>query len=138
MAYIIKLTCNKPGENHLKRAGLMPDQTIQKLYYSISQISELTEVEPHVLRYWETEFKELSPRKNRSGKRLYREADIKVIRLIKTLLYEDRFTIEGARRRLMRSNRNEDSRTVSPELQQKLAEVKHGLEEIRHLLGSSE
>lgn len=138
MAYIIKLTCNKPGENHLKRAGLMPDQIIQKLYYSISQISELTEVEPHVLRYWETEFKELSPRKNRSGKRLYREADIKVIRLIKTLLYEDRFTIEGARRRLMRSNRNEDSRTVSPELQQKLAEVKHGLEEIRHLLGSSE
>lgn len=74
-----------------------------KLYYSISQVAEITQLDPHVLRYWETEFRELSPRKNRGGKRLYRESDIKLLMQIKELLYERRFTIEGARRELRES-----------------------------------
>jgi DNA-binding transcriptional MerR regulator len=75
-------------------------EDIPKLYYSIGQVSRIAQVDPHVLRYWETEFKQLAPRKNRSGKRLFREADLKVILRIKELLYHERYTIEGARRRL--------------------------------------
>jgi len=73
---------------------------VGKVYYSISEVAEMTGLEPHVLRYWETEFPALHPHKNRGGNRAYREKDIKLIYLIKKLLYHDRFTIEGARRQL--------------------------------------
>lgn len=73
---------------------------VGKVYYSISEVAELTGLEPHVLRYWETEFGVLRPMKNRGGNRAYREKDIKLVFLIKKLLYHDRFTIEGARRQL--------------------------------------
>lgn len=73
---------------------------LSKIYYSISEVAELTVLEPHVLRYWETEFSTLRPLKNRGGNRAYREKDIKQIFLIKKLLYHDRFTIEGARRQI--------------------------------------
>lgn len=71
-----------------------------KLYFSISEVSEMTEVAQHVLRYWEQEFPMLKPKKNRAGNRSYREKDIELIRTIKTLLYQEKFTIDGARRRL--------------------------------------
>jgi len=73
---------------------------LSKVYYSISEVAELTGLEPHVLRYWETEFSMLKPLKNRGGNRAYREKDIKLVFLIKKLLYHDRFTIEGARRQI--------------------------------------
>jgi DNA-binding transcriptional MerR regulator len=73
---------------------------VGKVYYSISEVAVLTGLEPHVLRYWETEFGVLRPMKNRGGNRAYREKDIKLVFLIKKLLYHDRFTIEGARRQL--------------------------------------
>jgi DNA-binding transcriptional MerR regulator len=57
-------------------------------------------LKPHVLRYWETQFKELSPSKNRAGNRVYRAREIKLIELVKHLLYEEKFTIDGARRKL--------------------------------------
>ncbi len=72
----------------------------RKIYYSITEVAEMAQVKPHVLRYWETEFSALRPRKNRAGNRTYREKDVKLVLLIRQLLYEDGFTIKGARRKL--------------------------------------
>jgi|TARA_B110001454_G_C12609544_1_gene388085 DNA-binding transcriptional MerR regulator len=73
---------------------------IKKLYYSIGEVSKMTELKQYVLRYWETEFKQLKPSKNRSGNRTYRQADIETILSIKSLLYDKKFTIVGARKQL--------------------------------------
>jgi DNA-binding transcriptional MerR regulator len=73
---------------------------IKKLYYSISEVSEITGLKQYVLRYWESEFDGLKPTKNRAGNRIYTETDIALIRLIKQLLYEEKFTIDGAKKRL--------------------------------------
>ena len=73
-------------------------QGIKKLYYSISEVSEITELKAYVLRYWETEFSQLKPPKNRAGNRTYRKKDIEIILKIKDLLYEKKFTIDGARK----------------------------------------
>jgi DNA-binding transcriptional MerR regulator len=75
----------------------MKDLSIPKLYYSISEVSRLTGLEPYVLRYWESEFTELKPQKNRAGNRIYSNRDIKFILRIKELLRERRYTIEGAK-----------------------------------------
>lgn len=71
-----------------------------KLYFKIGEVSELLGVEPYVLRYWETEFSVLSPKKSGTGHRLYRRKDVELLLRIKHLLYEKRFTIEGARQSL--------------------------------------
>ncbi len=71
-----------------------------KLYYRIGEVAKITGVKPHVLRYWETEFRWMSPPKSRSKQRLYRRKDIEMIAAIKRLLYEERYTIAGARQRL--------------------------------------
>lgn len=76
----------------------MKDFNIKKLYYSISEVSKITEVEQYVLRYWETEFEQLSPQKNRAGNRAYTNKDIQIILLIKKLLREQKYTIEGAKK----------------------------------------
>lgn len=72
----------------------------QKLYRSIREVSDLLAVKPHVLRYWETQFPVLRPKKNRAGNRIYRPTEVELLERIKSLLYEQRFTIEGARRLL--------------------------------------
>ena len=71
--------------------------SIKKLYYSIGEVSTITELKQYVLRYWETEFKQLSPVKNKAGNRTYRQKDIDMILKIKDLLYNQKFTIDGAR-----------------------------------------
>ena len=76
------------------------DTEIKKLYYSISEVCKLTGLKSYVLRYWETEFRELKPPKNRAGNRTYRKKDIDIINKIKELLYDKKFTIEGARNQL--------------------------------------
>jgi DNA-binding transcriptional MerR regulator len=76
------------------------DTEIKKLYYSISEVCKLTDLKSYVLRYWETEFRELNPPKNRAGNRTYRKKDIDTINKIKELLYDKKFTIEGARNQL--------------------------------------
>ncbi len=76
------------------------DTEIKKLYYSISEVCKLTDLKSYVLRYWETEFRELKPPKNRAGNRTYRKKDIDTINKIKELLYNKKFTIEGARNQL--------------------------------------
>ena len=73
---------------------------IKKLYYSISEVCDITKLKAYVLRYWETEFSQLSPPKNRAGNRTYRQKDINIILKIKDLLYNKKYTIDGARNRL--------------------------------------
>src|SRR5271154_1680403 len=74
-----------------------------KLYFKIGEVSELLGVEPYVLRYWETEFSALSPKKSGTGHRLYRRKDVELLLRIKHLLYDKKFTIEGARQTLHES-----------------------------------
>jgi len=80
-----------------------------KLYYSISEVAEMTNVKPHVLRYWESEFPELRPKKNRAGNRSYRDKDIRTVMTIRDLLYQEGYTIAGARNRLKEKGRPEDN-----------------------------
>jgi DNA-binding transcriptional MerR regulator len=68
----------------------------RKLYYSITEVAEMAQVKPHVLRYWETEFPALRPKKNRAGNRTYRERDVRLVLTIRKLLYEEGYTIRGA------------------------------------------
>ena len=72
----------------------------EKLFYKIGDVCELTDTQPYVLRFWESEFPMLSPQKNRSGQRIYRKHDIELVERIKTLLYDEGYTIAGARKRL--------------------------------------
>lgn len=71
-----------------------------KLFYKIGEVCELTDTQPYVLRFWESEFPQLAPRKNRSGQRVYQRKDIDTVLRIKRLLYEEEYTIAGARRKL--------------------------------------
>jgi DNA-binding transcriptional MerR regulator len=82
---------------------------IKKLYYSISEVSKITELEQYVLRYWESEFDELKPAKNRAGNRIYTNRDIKLILHIKKLLRDERYTIEGAKQVLKHYSPENDS-----------------------------
>lgn len=75
-----------------------------KLYYSISEVCGMTGLEQHVLRYWESEFPQLRPKKNRSGNRAYRSKEIKIIRYIKYLLYDELYTIPGAKKKMAEAN----------------------------------
>jgi len=78
------------------------ENSIKKLYYSIGEVSKITELKQYVLRYWETEFTQLNPNKNKAGNRTYRQKDIDLILRVKELLYKRKFTIEGARHELSR------------------------------------
>jgi DNA-binding transcriptional MerR regulator len=87
----------------------MKNFSMKKLYYSISEVSRITDLEQYVLRYWETEFEQLKPAKNSSGNRIYTNKDIKLILLIKKLLKEEKYTIEGAKKILKNFNAGEES-----------------------------
>ncbi len=78
----------------------MQEKPIKRLYYSIAEVSEITGLKQYVLRYWETEFPELKPRKNRAGNRIYKKSDIQLLFTIQRLLYQDKYTTEGARQKL--------------------------------------
>jgi DNA-binding transcriptional MerR regulator len=69
-------------------------------FFSIGEVCDLTELKPHVLRYWESQFKFLSPAKNRSGNRVYQRREIEMVMLVKQLLYTEKYTIDGARQKL--------------------------------------
>lgn len=84
----------------------MSDEPIvPKEYYSISEVCDIVGLKPHVLRYWESQFPVLNPSKNRSGNRVYLRKEIKLILLVKHLLYQEKYTIEGARQKLDRLRR---------------------------------
>src|SRR6266852_3481720 len=104
-----------------------------KLYFKIGEVSDLLGVEAYVLRYWETEFPSLSPKKSGTGHRLYRRKDVELLLRIKHLLYEKRFTIDGARQYLLAETKNhqkdikqEQQALFSdpmPEIRRELAEI---------------
>ncbi len=81
----------------------MARRAARKLFYKIGEVCEICGVEPHVLRYWESEFPTLSPGKNRAGQRIYRSRDLELIDTISRLLYEEGYTIAGARKKLDRT-----------------------------------
>ncbi|MBI4379150.1 MAG: MerR family transcriptional regulator [Nitrospinae bacterium] len=80
----------------------MPENIPDKLFFKIGEVARITEVEPHVLRYWESEFGLIRPNKSKTGQRVYKKKDIETILEIKRLLYEERFSIEGAKKRLFK------------------------------------
>jgi len=82
----------------------------EKLFFKIGEVCELIRVQPHVLRYWETEFPMLAPQKNRAGQRVYRRKDVEVVMRIRDLLYEEKFTIAGAKKRLLDEMRGGSAR----------------------------
>lgn len=82
-------------------------------YYSIGEVCDLVDLKPHVLRYWEAQFPALNPSKNRSGNRVYRRKEIKLILLLKHLLYKERYTIEGARQKLEQLRRGGELRSAA-------------------------
>lgn len=92
-----------------------------KLYYRIGEVAAATEVPAYVLRYWESEFKILRPKKNQAGQRLYRRRDLDLISRIKTLLYDERLTLEGAKKRLFA-----ESRRGAEQMNLGLKEAAHG------------
>ena len=91
-----------------------------KLYFKIGEVSELLGVEAYVLRYWETEFPALAPKKSGAGHRLYRRKDVELLLRIKHLLYEKRFTIEGARQTLQAESRAARAKGAPKRLQREL------------------
>ena len=108
----------------------------KKLFYRMGEACEITGLEPHVLRFWESEFSQLKPRKNRAGHRVFNEADIEIIQQIKRLLHEEGFTIAGAQKKM--SGEDED-REPSADFDKKtvlreLAEVKSILQNLLKLL----
>lgn len=105
----------------------MPDPEMEKLYYSIGEVSDIVGQEPHVLRYWEQEFEVLSPRKNRAGRRIYTQEDVATVERIRTLLKDEKYTIAGARQAIQR----EDAR---PEIQGDLRALREFLERLRDQL----
>ena len=105
----------------------------KKEYYSIGEVCRITGLKPHVLRYWETQFKGLVPVKNRAGNRAYRRREIEMIQLVKELLYDKKYTIEGARRRLEDLKRSDGSKLES-ELEE--AKVKDTFETLADDLGA--
>src|SRR5215217_2392233 len=101
----------------------------EKLFFKIGEVCELAGVQAHVLRYWESEFPMLAPQKNRAGQRVYRKRDVEMALRIKELLYEDQYTIAGAKKRLTNELRGGKLKVVSEEdgqAETKIAEDANG------------
>lgn len=115
-----------------------------RLFYRIGEVSRITGLKPHVLRYWESEFKVIKPHKAGSLQRLYRKKDLDLIRKIKTLLYEEGFTIAGAKKKIRELDRTEDiqtklrlvERTPGREERELLKSIREELQGIREILES--
>lgn len=113
------------------------ERIAKREYFSIGEVCEMSGLKPHVLRYWETQFKELSPSKNRAGNRVYRAREIKLIELVKQLLYEEKYTIEGARQKLEQMRDEGGLETAAGQAldRQSLRQIKQGLHELLDILG---
>jgi DNA-binding transcriptional MerR regulator len=108
-----------------------PGTTIpDKLYFKIGEVTSITDLAAYVLRFWESEFNIISPKRTGSGQRLYRKTDIESILKIKHLLYDKKFTIQGAKKILKKNTKQ----TIEPTPQSDIFEIKIELEKIRALL----
>ena len=120
----------------------MEARDIKKLYYSISEVSEITSLKQYVLRYWETEFSQLKPGKNRAGNRIYRSHDVDNIMEIKSLLYDRKFTIKGAQQYLKHPPEKQSENVQKIKILklsnsidiQTLKDLKHGLDDLIKLV----
>ena len=107
-----------------------------KLYFKIGEVSDLIGVEPHVLRYWESEFTQISPVKSRKNQRLYKRQDVETIVTIRELLYDQKFTIDGAKRRLKDIKRLNRQKLEVEQIQLDLEPAAHVLEKQRKIQGT--
>ena len=117
----------------------METKKIKKLYYSISEVGEITGLKQYVLRYWETEFPNLKPNKNKAGNRIYKSNDLDLILEIKNLLYKRKFTIKGAKQFLSDNSKHPNSNDKIIKLSktediQILRDIKTGLDDLINLL----
>jgi DNA-binding transcriptional MerR regulator len=122
----------------------MKDLSVKKLYYSISEVSRLTGLEQYILRYWESEFDELKPSKNRAGNRIYTNKDIKLILKIKKLLRDEKYTIEGAKKilnnvdvdkiKIPKQNNKQEQKQTNRSLKKDLEEIRKFLLDLRDQL----
>ncbi|MBN2466884.1 MAG: MerR family transcriptional regulator [Deltaproteobacteria bacterium] len=118
-----------------EKTNSIPD----KLYFRISEVSKLTELEPYILRYWETEFRLLKPIRTKSKHRLYKRKDVCIILEIKRLLYDQQFTIAGAKKRLeeiVREEKNEDTANEPGDFKKVILDTLEELKSIRKFLAS--
>lgn len=118
----------------------MRESIVKKAYYSIGEVCDLTGLKPHVLRYWESQFDILRPTKNRAGNRVFRPKDIELVMLVKNLLYEQKYTIEGANQKLLDMRKEGEleggqHEVLGPEF---LASMKTELEQLARIMTPSE
>lgn len=119
-------------------ASLGPGSIPDKLYFKIGEVKKITGIEPHVLRYWESEFKIIRPQRASSKQRLYRRVDVENILTIKKLLYEDGYTVPGARK-FLTEKKEEKKENPKPKVpgaraRSMLAELKSDLEQLKEML----
>jgi DNA-binding transcriptional MerR regulator len=109
-------------------------------FFSIGEVCSLTELRPHVLRYWESQFRFLSPAKNRSGNRVYKAREVELIMLVKHLLYTEKFTIEGARIRLDQYRKSGDLKTAGKQAMryETVGDVRRALDDVLAVLDGKE
>ena len=105
-------------------------------FFSIGEVCALTDLKPHVLRYWESQFRFLNPAKNRSGNRVYKSREVELIMLVKHLLYSEKYTIEGARQRIEHYRRTGELRGAARTATERetLRELRQSVEEIADIL----
>jgi len=114
------------GERHVQATRDASADVPDRLYFRIGEVSAITGVPPYVLRYWESEFPALQPRKSGGGQRLYRKRDVVMLLEIKKLLYQERYTVAGARRRLT----EREDRARRAEMRAALQRLRTGLEDV--------
>jgi DNA-binding transcriptional MerR regulator len=124
----------------MAKKNLATNTIPNKLYFKIGEVSTITGVEPYVLRYWESEFKAIKPSRTQSKQRIYRRKDVELILEIKKILYEEKFTIAGARKRLQEVKSQDNKQlnfdfTVQKDHRKILGEIKEELKALRKLLG---
>ena len=105
----------------------------EKAYFRIGEVSKILNVETYVIRYWETEFRTVSPVRTKTAQRLYRKKDVQELLTIKNLLYSQRFTIDGAKKQLHKTRGNSEPETKNSE-KQMLKRIKQELQKIRAMI----
>jgi len=106
----------------------------EKAYFRIGEVSKILNVEPYVIRYWETEFKTINPVRTKTAQRLYRKKDVHELLTIKDLLYSQRFTIDGAKKQLHKTRNNGEPEDKDDEKQKWLIRIKEELQQIRQMI----
>jgi DNA-binding transcriptional MerR regulator len=131
---------SSPTTAHGRRAETPQRQVVRKEYYAISEVADLVALPAHVLRYWESQFSVLNPSKNRSGNRVYQRKEIKLILLVKQLLHDEKYTVEGAKQKLeqLRRGGSLGDATTGALDRQLVAVLRDELQQVSELLTAPE